>query len=164
MNSQSWKVLLIAASMLFLSSCREQTTHAENRVASSQLPTTTEVFNLRSKCQALGEKIMEDNIIGNALAQEQLSHYDPETNHCYVKLDVHTADLMNTPRDKYSDEVFLFDGQTKEMLASTRSTGNDKWASILSDSLAKYVRDSSLPSYDETQQLIDKFMAEDRRP
>src|SRR5471030_1138476 len=76
-------------------------------------PTATEVFNLRSKCAELGEKLMNKNIIGNALAQEQVSHYDPRANRCYVKLSVHTADLAHI-RDTFAS--WLYDGQTGEML------------------------------------------------
>src|SRR5438045_110893 len=61
-------------------------------------PTATEVFDLRSKCAELGQKIMDGNLIGSALRQDQVSHYNPETNRCYVQLDVSQADLT-----KYQD-------------------------------------------------------------
>lgn len=81
-------------------------------------PTATEVFNLRSKCAELGKKTLEQNIIVPTLAQEQVSHYDPKTNRCYVELDVHMADLT-----KYEDSYarYLHDGQTGEILAWSRS-------------------------------------------
>ena len=43
-------------------------------------PTATEVFNLRSKCAELGEKILKNTAIGDALKKDQLSHYEPKTN------------------------------------------------------------------------------------
>jgi hypothetical protein len=49
-----------------------------------QPPTVTEVFNLRSKCAALGDKIMEDDFVSSNLSKSNLSHYDPQTNRCYV--------------------------------------------------------------------------------
>ena len=73
----------------------------EPQSASNRPPSATEVFELRSKCAALGEKIMDENAIGIALAQEQISHYSPESNRCYVKLEVHTANL-DTPQDRFT--------------------------------------------------------------
>jgi hypothetical protein len=106
---------------------------------------------------------MEDNLIGSALAQEELSHYTPESNRCYVKLDVHTADLSK-PREQYTQSSYLFDGQTHEMLASTSMKGEQKWAHIFSASLTKFAHDPAIPTYEEVDSMIDKFMAEDRKP
>lgn len=66
-------------------------------------PTAAEVFNLRSKCAELGQKILDGNLTGPALTQSQVSHYDPETNRCYVRLDVDTADLTVPPEKAYRD-------------------------------------------------------------
>src|SRR5436309_8099680 len=76
-----------------------------------QPPTATELFNLRSRCAAIGQKMMEDNAIGSALTQSQTTHYSLGTNHCYVEL--YTTSIDG------SDYVHrtLFDGQTGEMLA-----------------------------------------------
>src|SRR5712692_1543143 len=90
-------------------------------------PTATEVFNLRSKCAELGEKIMERNIIGSALTQSQVSHYDAETNRCYVELDVNTGDL--TKFDDYYSRT-LFDGQTGEMLAHIENKKGQRTAFV----------------------------------
>ena len=60
-------------------------------------PTATEIFNLRTKCAELGNKINgEHDFVHSAyltftlpvLKQEQSSHYDPRTNRCYVELRV----------------------------------------------------------------------------
>ena len=77
-------------------------------------PTATEV------CAELGEKIMEENDIGMALSQ--VSRYDPRTNRCYVELIVLTADFT---KSKGVFHRYLFDGQTKELLASA-SRDNDR--------------------------------------
>lgn len=50
------------------------------------------------------------------------------------------------------------------MLATASWEGNRKSAMIFSDSLKKYVRDPVLPTYEETDALIEKFVAEDREP
>jgi hypothetical protein len=96
---------------------------------------------------------MSENLVGNALTQSQISRYNPETNHCYVKLEVSTADL-STPQEKFIRDEFLYDGQTKEVLAYAYWDGNRKSAMIFSDSLKKFVHDPTLPSYEETDDLI----------
>jgi hypothetical protein len=121
------------------------------------------VFDLRSKCAALGEKITSENIIGSALMHDQVSRYNPETNHCYVKLKVYSAD-PSTPREKSITHEYLYDGQTKELLATAFRDGNRKSAEIFSESLKRLVHDPTLPSYNEADALMDKFVAEDRKP
>ncbi|MGA3371192.1 MAG: hypothetical protein ABSC48_05470 [Terracidiphilus sp.] len=153
----------MAAAAFAVSSCRQQKAAADNQPASNRLATATEVFDLRSKCAALGEKIMSENIIGSALTHDQVSRYNPETNHCYVKLEVSTADL-STPREKFITHEYLYDGQTKELLATAIREGNRESAEIFSESLKRFVHDPILPSYDETVSLMDKFVAEDRGP
>ena len=83
----------------------------------SPAPTATEIFHLRSECSHLGEKILGGNIVGTALTQDQVSHYDPQTNRCYVQLTVQTADLSKL--GEYF-ATYLYDGQTGEMLAWAR--------------------------------------------
>src|SRR5258706_1564036 len=46
-----------------------------------------QLFDLRTKCQAIVDKDVEDYLIGsvgNALVSETTSHYNPVTNHCYA--------------------------------------------------------------------------------
>lgn len=86
-------------------------------------PTATEVFHLRSECAQLGQKILEGNVIGIKLTQDEVSHYDPKTNRCYVQLTVMTADLSR-PATYYA--TTLYDGQTGEMLAWARMQNNKK--------------------------------------
>ncbi|MCE5308528.1 MAG: hypothetical protein LLG20_12895 [Acidobacteriales bacterium] len=100
--------------------------------AGFQLPTATESFGLRSRCAELGQKIVDENVIGIALTQGQVSHYDPTSNRCYVRLDVTTADL-STPQDKFYSAAYLYDGQTKEMLATFSNKQGQKSASIFMD-------------------------------
>lgn len=110
----------------------------------------------------MGDRILSENRIGPALTQDQVSHYNPGTNHCYVKLEVSTADLR-TPQERFIRDEYLYDGQTKELLADAYWEGNQKSAMIFSASLKKLV-DSSVPTYQETDDLIDQFLAEDRKP
>jgi hypothetical protein len=70
----------------------------------NQLPTATEVFNLRSECAKLGEKLLHNAAGGAARSVSQVSNYRPWTNRCYVEL--------TTEHD-----VNLYDGQTGRLLA-----------------------------------------------
>src|SRR5437867_1255485 len=76
-----------------------------------QPPTATELFNLRSRCAALGEKFLEQLSVGSGLTQYATSRYDPRTNHCYG--DVVT---QSTADGSYSNRS-LYDLQTGEVLA-----------------------------------------------
>ena len=106
---------------------------------------------------------MEDNMIGSALTQDETTRYNPQTNRCYVKLEVHTADL-STPQDHFYRSRYLYDGQTKELLATTTWRGKDKTAMIFKESLQRLVHNQFVPSYDETAEMIERFVTEDRRP
>lgn len=100
--------------------------------AISPTATATEIFNLRSECARLGQKILHGNIVGVALTQDQVSHYDPQTNRCYVQLTVQTADLSK-PGDYFS--TTLYDGQTGEILAFARTEHGKKSGMVFDGSL-----------------------------
>ena len=76
--------------------------------------TASDVFKLRSECVALGDKLLEVNDIGPALTHQAVSHYDSNTNRCYVELTVQTADMG---KENPYHSTTLYDGQTREMLA-----------------------------------------------
>jgi hypothetical protein len=125
-----------------------------------RLPTATEVFQLRSACVVLGQKILEGNVIGSALVQEQISHYNPRTNRCYVELIVHAADLSKY--DQFDFSRYLYDGQTKEMLAvAGTKRGSQKWGMVYD----KQHRTTTLNNagWDDASAYIDAMMADDRR-
>jgi len=83
------------------------------------------VFHLRSECAQLGEKLLEkkkkEDMAGND-DWSQSSHYDPETNRCYVEITTVTADRSD-PHFQGFDE--LYDGQTGEELATVISQGRN---------------------------------------
>jgi hypothetical protein len=95
----------------------------QGRLSQALRPTATEVFNLRSECAKLGEKLHEANIIGPALRDDALSHYDPNTNRCYIEITVHTADL--NAENPYN-ATYLYDGQTGELLATLTNKKGQK--------------------------------------
>lgn len=145
------KPVFVSTLLVLLSGCRAASApRTPVGEAAFTKPTATEVFNLRTRCAELGEKILASNVIGSALAHEQTSHYDPKTNRCYVAIDVHMGDL-NRYQEYYS--VYLYDGQTGEMLASASS---EKGAKSSTNSLGA-------SDYDATIATINSFMADDRK-
>jgi hypothetical protein len=168
--SQRWSLVsrvcilfCLAAAGLSLASCRQQSAPASGETAYNRLPSASEVFDLRSKCAALGEKLLAENAVGSALDQDQVSRYSPETNHCYVKIEVYSS-VLTTPPDSFVTRKYLYDGQTGELLATTAKKGSVESANVLSEALKKFVQDPIQPSFEETNVLIDKFVSEERKP
>jgi hypothetical protein len=125
-----------------------------------QLPTATEVFQLRSACAVLGQKILDENVVGSALTQEQLAHYNSRTNRCYVELVVHAADLTKYHQSPY--RRYLFDGQTREMLAASEiKVGGKNWGIVYDKHHLTTTLENA--SWDDTNAYIDQMMADDRR-
>jgi hypothetical protein len=80
-------------------------------------PTAEEAYRLQDDCSRRGEAILREKAnVGIALTHEQLSHYNPATNRCYVRVEVHAKFLDEL--GKYDYSTYLYDGQTQEMLAS----------------------------------------------
>jgi hypothetical protein len=128
------------------------TTAQAPSASTSRPPSATEVFHLRSECARLGEKILDGNLIGPALTQSQLSHYDPKTNRCYVKLTVNRADSFKP----YYEGSFLYDGQTGELLAAyeiDRAKGDSKNGSNFTDGVF---------TYESAREYVDRMMKEER--
>jgi hypothetical protein len=127
--------------------------------AMARQPTATEAFNLRSRCAELGQKVLEDKIRGNNEAIiSQASRYDPRTNRCYVDLIVRTVDPTRPPSLFHR---FLFDGQTKEMLAEASIYNDNKRGQVLDKHHIR--KNSDNDGWDDAKQYIDQMMAEDRR-
>jgi len=123
-----------------------------------QLLTATEVFNLRSRCAALGDQILEDRGVGSALSQSQVSYYNERTNRCYVEVTAQTANL-NVPATYIAR--YLFDGQTKEMLAFSRIDKGKKVGMVYDrQHISKSLENAG---WDDANAYIDKMMADDRR-
>lgn len=132
-----------------------------------QLPTATEVFKLRSACAELSEQILENNIVSNLVGsavQERLSNYNPRTNRCYVELKVFKNDTVH--------HRYLFDGQTKELLASSQKTQGspkggtwDTWGTwgIVFDEQHHRAANLQNNGWDDATAYIDEMMADDRR-
>ena len=146
---------------LFFSGCQKSSSPipAVNVNAPSfRSPTATEVFNLRSKCAELGEKIMKNTVIRDELKKEQLSHYEPKTNRCYVRLTVWKANLGKG--DEYFQQ-YLFDGQTGQVLAAIRREKGVRSGEISID--PSPLNGNSDELYVDASIFISKMMADDRQ-
>jgi hypothetical protein len=84
----------------------------------TQNPTATEVFNLRSKCAELGDRLQRDTYGATGAT----SHYDASLNRCYVRLVV-----FEYSKNSVYKATELYDGQTHEKLASVQGTDGREW-------------------------------------
>jgi len=121
-------------------------------------PTATEVFNLRSKCAGLGEKIMKNTVVSNELKKEQVSHYEPKTNRCYVQLTVWNPKLTNG-EENFEDP--LLDGQTGQVLAKIRREKGKKSGVIYIDPAP--LNGNSDELYLDASVFIGEMMEDDRQ-
>jgi hypothetical protein len=145
--------------LLFFSGCQKPSAPVlPVDVATFRSPTATEVFNLRSKCAELGEKILKNTAIGDGLKKDQVSHYEPKTNRCYVQLTVSNADP--TKGDEYFQQ-YLFDGQTGQVLAAVRREKGTRSGEISIDPSPLNGNPDEL--YVDASLFISKMMADDRQ-
>lgn len=119
-------------------------------------PTATEIFNLRSRCAELGEKIMQKTVAGDALKKNQLSHYEPKTNRCYVQLTVWNP---NPAKGDEDFQQYLFDGQTGQVLAAIRRQKGTRSGDIYSDPSPLSGNPDEL--YLDASMFISKMMLDD---
>jgi hypothetical protein len=145
-------VFLVTLSLLPASGAR-----AAERI--QQLPSATEVFHLRSLCAKLGEQLSDENVIGSALTQDQVSHYDPKSNRCYVELSVRKINPKDA-NDDYINRTF-YDGQTKEMLAFAK-VEKGKRVGMIFDKQRGIADPSKNLGWDDASAYIDDKMSEDR--
>ena len=151
--------LFALAVLLISSGCQKSSLPISSVDAPSfRSPTATEIFNLRSKCAELGEKIMKNTVIGAELMKDQLSHYEPKTNRCYVRLTIWNAHLGKQGEDF---QQYLFDGQTGQTLAAIRRENGVKSGDIYSD--PSPAQGNSDEMYVDASIFISQMMADDRQ-
>ena len=143
--------------LLFFSGCQKSSAPIPPVNAPTfRSPTATEVFNLRSRCAELGEKILKNTAIGDALKKDQLSHYEPKTNRCYVQLTVSNADP--TKGDEHFQQ-YLLDGQTGQVMAAIRREKGTRSGDIYVDPSPLNGNPDEL--YLDASMFISKVMADD---
>jgi hypothetical protein len=115
-----------------------------------QPSTATELFDLRSRCAALGDKFIDELWVGEH-AKSLTSHYDPNTNHCY-------GDVITRSTDDSFVNRSLFDLQTGEVLAFAKIEHGEKVGMVfgrLSDMKGDL-------GFTDASEYIDKMMHEER--
>jgi hypothetical protein len=125
-----WIALWASLLMPVISGCDRKQSVASGNQVSPALPyrtaTAAEVFDLRSRCETLGQKILEADIHGPALDVQMTSHYNPPSNRCFVELD---ATQIAGPTHIHHET--LYDGQTNDILAFTEiDDGGKKKAAV----------------------------------
>lgn len=155
---------------------------------SHALPTATEVFHLRNECARLGQKMLaakEDSAeAGGSYSDWTYSfsgetHYNPETNRCYVEVDYVEYDKTRPSYEGFNRD--LYDGQTGDLLAHTETVPAkdgiaEKHSAIVfvdhyrkgipeSDKLRgdAWIKADLEDEYRDTQQFISGLMADDRK-
>ena len=118
----------------------------------------TEDVQPRSACDAWAQQILEGNVVRSALYQEQFSRYSAMTNRCYVEIRVQIGEL-----DERSHRVgqYLYDGQTKEMLAFAQIQNGKKSGKVFD--LYHPTTSFENAGWDDASEYIYAMMAGDRR-
>ena len=121
------------------------------------LSSDAEKARLRSACAASGEQILAVNAVRSAAYQEQFWRYNPHTNRCYVEMQVQTLDF-DARADRFGR--FLYDGQTKELLAFAQVKGAKKSGRVFD--LNHHTISFENGGWDDAIEYIYAMMADDR--
>jgi len=147
------KIMILILSLVAVVGCSRQQATAATQT--QKLPTATEVFNLRSKCAELGKRLDESMGHVSAVAQDMVSNYNVKNNRCYVKLTNHPTNYAEITTKSWFNNVYLFDGQTREALATTSTTGNEFDGSTKKSGMAY---GKNIRTYDAAEAYIDRLM------
>lgn len=101
----------------------------EPKPARQQL-SPVQIFDLRTKCQAIVDKDVQDmaiGVVGNALTANVTSHYNPVTNRCYAEVVVTKNFAFNWPKtpSNYRSDA-LYDAQTRSLLLIADQEGDKR--------------------------------------
>jgi hypothetical protein len=118
-----------------------------------------QIFDLRTKCQAIVDKDVADfaiGAVGNALRADVTSHYNPVTNHCYAESLV-TKNFgfvsPKTPNNYRSDA--LYDSQARDLLLIANQEGDTRYG----NDFRKGVADSI--TFDKASEEIHQLMTQE---
>jgi hypothetical protein len=127
----------------------------------SEGTSATEIFDLRSRCAELAQKLLDGGVHGPSVQAGQKSSYSPANNRCYVELDFSTADASSP---EHQSTRYLYDGQTKQVLAWYRvdrdGDNAEKTNCSISDNTSMWVPDST--DCEAVNAKITEMMADDR--
>jgi hypothetical protein len=144
------KARIILAALVLTGCATPPTPVREERF--QNLPNATEVFELRNKCVRLGDDLSKTIPVRTNASRTVTSNYVARTNRCYVVLEDSPSNL-ETPGDSWFEHTNLYDGQTRDLLATTllRSGAPDKRSGTVYD-------EPSLRGYDDVHAYIEKRM------
>lgn len=117
----------------------------------------SEVFNLRTRCAEIAEKMVNDDAHGAAVSITGTSHYNPKTNRCYVLLDSSGVDDPVKLNHQY-----LFDGQTKDMLAFSGTANGKQTGTVFADWKRSDPNERNLTPFEQAGDYIREQMSDDR--
>jgi len=101
---------------------------------------------------------LKNTAIGDGLQKDQVSHYEPKTNRCYVQL---TAWNANPDKGDDNFQQYLFDGQTGQVLAAIHRVKGVRSGDISID--PSPLNGNSDELYLDASIFISKMMADDRQ-
>jgi hypothetical protein len=107
-------------------------------------------------CAMSGEQILAGNAVRAAVYQEQFSRYSSRANRCFVEMRV-----LTIAADERADRVgrFLYDGQTKELLAFAEIRNGNKSGRVFD--LNHRTRSFKNGGWDDASEYIYAVMAGD---
>jgi hypothetical protein len=108
-------------------------------------------------CAVAGEQILAGNIVRRAVYQEQFSHYSARRGRCYVEMRV---EVMESEEDADRFGRFLYDGDTKEMLAYAEIKGGKKSGRVFDLDHRTTTFENS--GWDDANAYIYQMMADDQ--
>jgi hypothetical protein len=155
-SSGVWAAMAI---MLTIAGCSKAKEVSKPKEAS--LPyrsaSASEVFKLRSECASLTQQINNDSDVGPALLKTAVSHYNAKTNRCYGEITVAPVD------GKPGYASYLYDGQTREMLAYYREEAGHINYNNFKLPLSDDPNERMQPESVQVLHLISATMEDDRK-
>jgi hypothetical protein len=101
---------------------------------------------------------MKNTLTGDELTKNQVSHYDPKTNRCYVQLTIWNA---NPAKGEEYYRQDLYDGQTGQVLAAVRREKGTRYGDIYNS--PSPMNGTSDELYLDASNFITKMMEDDRQ-
>lgn len=151
-------IALILASAVTACSAKHDTPAVKDDPLPYRSVSATEVFHLRNECAKLGDQILEGAVVGVALTKEVATHYNSKTNRCYAQVTVQPRDTTGTDMSTY-----IYDGQTKEMLAYDTSKAGKKSYMNLAQLPTGDAPDAHVEAEQLVQDAINLAMNDDRK-
>ena len=158
-------VVLLAVALTGCNVAPKQADQPKDIERTYKLPSATEVFNLRTKCTELTDKLVGDSVIGvvgAALQYDVVPHYNSKTNHCYAQdTTLKNFNFVRPKNATYPEipnnylSIALYDVQTKEMLYYASQEGDTKTGYDYTKGDTIYL------SFEDVSKKMDELMHQD---